>query len=248
MKGMFKNFCLGAGALALFPTADAVAQIEDEDEYTVPASEREGRRIFHRYSKCLFDRNKSGARALLSFQATGGGLHEAALDLHEKKCFDSRGYAMKMTFAPLAMQHGVADVLVDEDLSDFAPSSFELVPLINHGPAPQVDKALLPTDPEERRKKLLAHERAFHAWLVRNLAECAVRLSPSASRTLLNTKIAGEDEVDALAEVNRVIARCRPEGMDRTIENSDLRGAVAFSYYRLAIALRNKNHAKTGAD
>lgn len=66
------------------------------------------------------------------------------------------------------------------------------------------------------------------------LGECVVRAKPSGALSVLRTKREA-DELAAMKALSPQIAECAPAGETLTLDRSNLRAAMALSYYRLAM-------------
>jgi hypothetical protein len=208
----------------------------EDKNFRIQASETDARRAMQTFASCTVNRNRAGARQMALMQPLDPRLHSASSELVEDKCLDVRDQAMRLKFRSAAMRYAIAEALVHKEMKDYLPTSFKTVPALDHGQAPKIDNARLPSAADKRQATLLAYERGFHIWLVDSLGECAVRLAPSESRKLLDTRLGSTAEKETLAAMDPHFARCRPEGMVVTIDEFDTRGAVAANYYRLASA------------
>ena len=145
---------------------------------------------------------------------------------------------VQLKLSPESLRSAVASELVKRDLSSFDPKDIEAAaPLAKPSldPADYVPKAgsKIRSKQEDYDK---AKERDSAAIWLFGFGECAVRADPAGARSLLQTKVNSDQELQALRAMLPAFGSCLDQGHKLGTDRASLRGTIAVNYYRLAFA------------
>lgn len=101
-------------------------------------------------------------------------------------------------------------------------------------PQPKPLNRPAPLTADEIALRNLSHELAVTQNKVGHLGECIVRANPSGAVDVLNTTMDDPSELVALKALTPAIVGCVRSGEVAAFNRTDLRSAIALSYYRLA--------------
>lgn len=200
----------------------------------------EARKVMFDYAACVVRKSHTRASDAVLSNATSSVFIKRYPDLINGDCLVSVGGAGKqLSFGGDLFRYALADALVNVDFTTQDPTDFSnKLPL---APLPRTTDteaaALIAKESSPRRRaKLeagLAKVQGFE-W-VANYGECIARHNPSASRLWLLTKPDGPEEISRINVMRPSFAACMSAGT-QSFNKFILRGAVAISYYRLAMA------------
>ena len=153
------------------------------------------------------------------------------------------GGTLKMTSG--LFMFALADVLVRRNLREFNPSAIR-----SAAPLPKREVLLHNrehTQPAQNGVVLVgpstprAEQEAIIALVM--YGECVVRADPEGAGKLLETRLNSNDELNALKAMMPAYSSCLDQGLQLK-QRAQLRGTVAYNYYRLAYAPKlNSNGA-----
>jgi len=138
------------------------------------------------------------------------------------------------------LRHALALRLMQVDMAaDHTTSFADKAPLSHRAPPSHevLEKQLAATDNANRRARLQqAYDEAFSlAWLP-HFGECVARRDPQATHAWVLATPGSLAESDVLTALNASLGACLVEGRQLHFSKSILRGTLAVSYYRLAMA------------
>lgn len=240
-----------AAALASRASADAQssrtgshisgAQSDEWDYYDLP----EVRKIEDGFGRCVvkghrtaairfvLDQSEKSRKRLIPAVADSGCLVSATTGAFG---------LVQMKLTGDSMKYALSDALVREQFGSVAITDFTAVPPLFHEVPdltqfePKPGKKMKPKEVEDlaaRKSDALAFAALAH------YGECVVRTGPAASFALLATKPETAEERTAFAALQPSLAGCLDAGQTIKINKVFLRGAIAYNYYRLAVALRS---------
>ncbi|NJM49690.1 MAG: hypothetical protein HC843_01320 [Sphingomonadales bacterium] len=212
----------------------------EDQNFPFKLSDTEARLVLHDFASCSVDGNKSVARQLALMHPLDPLLHDTANKLTDRECLETRYIAKtRLKFMPVSLRYTIAEALIHKEMKQYFPAKFDGVPALDHGEAPKINTESLPVEPEKKKAALLGFEWEFQNWVIDSLGECAVRQAVPQSRQLVDTRPGSKAEKEALVVMEGYFAKCRPQGLALTMNEFDMRGAVAVNYYRLALASFN---------
>jgi hypothetical protein len=156
-----------------------------------------------------------------------------------RPCIEAEGSGAHFNMKDLQLKGMFAESLIARDHSSWPPlNPAELRPIDWSVPPPMLvdPRSGKPLEPAVARIVQADHDLAVAQSQVGRLGECVVRANPAGSVTVLNTKMDDPTEVAALKALTPVIAACIKAGETASFNRTDLRSAIALSYYRLASA------------
>ena len=156
-----------------------------------------------------------------------------------RPCIEAEGPGAHLEMKGLQLKGMFAESLIARDHGSWPPiNPAELRPIDWSVPEPKLvdPRSGKPLEPAVIKLVQALHELAVAQSKVGQLGECVVRASPAGAVTVLNTKMDDPAELSALKALTPVIASCIKAGEIASFNRTDLRSAIALSYYRLANA------------
>jgi hypothetical protein len=148
------------------------------------------------------------------------------------------------------MRYTLADALVRSQLPTTPMSDLDRVARLELARFNEADFQPKPGS-RPSKKRLGQLEQARNARLGANFlsaySECVVRTDPAGSRELLAAHPVTLEEQASFRKLQPALGGCLPGGRTLSFGKGALRGAIAYSYYRLAKAPRLPVAATTGA-
>ncbi len=209
--------------------------------------EREEMRLVQaRFGACVLKKHPAKARTfVLRYGYRYGeepGARKIVKTLADGSCLlDSIGSdpgAAMMTLPGDMMAYLLAEALVRSELAALPPlSDLRRTPPLEHPVLEESDFAP-PRRARKRELEELAERRAVQVDRIylSKFGECIVRANPSDSLDLLNSPVVSPAEDAAFAALGKTLKSCLLDEYTRSWNKTALRGAVAYSYYRLAKA------------
>ena len=219
------SFMIGA-LMCLAMPAPAVALDKSDREG------RLGRAVLNDFAKCVVKRNPDLSKKMVLNTPEDSPPEAEVVKLLHPWCVGLWGVHLRAS--DLALRAALAEELVRASgrWPELSPSAKRRLDWT----VPQTLKAgpgigrLSPTFVQKTLESLAADAR------VGRLGECVVRTSPSGAAAVLNTKLDSKAEISALKALTPQIGGCMKAGETSAFNRTNLRQAIALSYYRLANA------------
>jgi hypothetical protein len=200
-----------------------------------------GRAVMNRFAACTVRQAPDFARAFVL--APGLRPTPAALEkLGPPECLRSAGDdIIELRMRDALYRGALAEQLIRAEMPRTATIDPSAVPALAW-PEPQRPSAVNErgralTAAEQKRGELGYAEAAADQDVMR-LGECVVRADPAGSRDALLSEMDSANELAKLKAMAPTIAGCVARGHTSKFNRTNLRAALAVSYYRLAAAAR----------
>jgi hypothetical protein len=234
---------LGWAAIAIAAplAAPATAQLSFPAA-TEPASVRETRAIYTRYTECVVSRHPKAAAEVVLSAISNDSVLKSFPDLITPDCLD----AGQLTLPGQFIRYGLAEALVRREYSGGIPTDIlQAAPLahpeiLEAGRQPRPGKKVS----NKEIKRLQERKEQAIAWRVMSeFGECVVRGNPAAALKLVLS--ASERETQAFGALQSNLAQCLPQNQTVSFARPLLRGTIAVNLYRLAKAPRVTKSAES---
>jgi hypothetical protein len=199
------------------------------------------RAMMNRFAACTVQQAPDFARAFVL--APGLRPSPAALEkLGPPECLRRAGEdIIELRMRDALYRGALAEQLIRAEMAEAAAIDPNPVPALAW-PEPQRPPAVHETGRAltagEQKRLELGYAEARADQDVMRLGECVVRADPAGSRDALLTEMDSPDELAHLKAMAPTIARCVARGETSKFNRTNLRAALAVSYYRLAAAAR----------
>lgn len=204
---------LAAGAIA----SSLAAQVKPADPSWQMDREVEARRIMHDFAICL---SRYSGRGVEEFLATFPGTNEAIESAGRIVTADCLRHG-RLQFENSLLRGSLYEIMFEKDFGDEDGVDFSSTPAIDY-----TQGRLLESDAERMQVGL------------RQFADCVVRAEPVASRALILSDPADEDESESFAALNPHFRACLSAGAELAFSKPVLRSLIAESLYRLSAAAK----------
>jgi hypothetical protein len=200
-----------------------------------------GRAVMNRFAACTVQQAPDFARAFVL--APGLRPAPAALEkLGPPECLRSAGDdIIDLRMRDALYRGALAEQLIRAEMPGAAIIDPSAVPALAW-PEPErpsaVDERGKALTAAEQKQRVRGYPTAVADQEVMRLGECVVRADPAGSRDALLTEMDSPDELARLKAMAPTIARCVARGQTSKFNRTNLRAALAVSYYRLAAAAR----------
>lgn len=213
----------------------------------------EARRIEHRVTNCVVKRQRAAAMRYMLAPASADTKRE--IDRIIRKIGDSHCLRSESSFfgdiriiwQAETLRYALADALVRQEL-EFAPlADLDRVADLDH---PVLNEADFQPRPGKRSDSKLLHDLAEsrigeqRRIYLSVIGECVVRTDPKNARELLSADPTTPLEDLAFGSLTPALEKCIVAGQTLAFDKSQIRGTVAYSYYRLAKARRLSTEGK----
>jgi hypothetical protein len=223
--------CIALSALCVAGVASA--------QDTVELNQAETRRIMDKFADCVVQRHHDAAR---DFALTRIGASNSSHwpDIYDSICLkvDTNLTDGGVTLRTPAqeMRFALAQALIPRDLAKFDPKQIAAVlpGAVEPNSAAKKDDGNKAQRSSKGAQGESDRERAF--VLLDAYSDCVVRQNPYGVRDLLNTRLNGNDEELAFQAMMPALGACLDRGKQFGTDRTTLRGSLALSYYRLALA------------
>jgi hypothetical protein len=218
----------------------AAAQAQTSDPYRNPwartgpiglnadAGPKDARAVLRRFAKCTATYHHDAARRFLLMPLGSWVPQPDYRQIADPHCLSF--VSGRLRIGQLAYRGALAEELVRRDFAHAGPLDARgLPPLDWTVPQPSA------TDPRTQQRIESARDVAIAETVLGELGECLVREAPVGSLALLKTTTA-DTETAAFEAIRPQIAGCIQKGNSLTFTRTNLRSAIALSYYRLASA------------
>lgn len=234
-----KRLILVATAVACISSVASGAQPRAK---TYQLSKAEARQAMQDYAACSVKTAPDlAAKAVIEDWVTEQLVGDGS-KLLSPACTRAAGFIAQLKFHPGVFRGMMAEQLALRD-SAFAPTKEELaaIPVLDYRqpwPVKTVDDKgrLLKADAIERQQEAITKRSA--AIVGEKVAACLVKQDPSQIPALFATELDSAEELALLKTLSAGLPRCLPAGAKFTFDRASLRGGIATSYYRLAMAAR----------
>lgn len=194
---------------------------------------KRGRAMLGDFAKCVVKRNPTFAKRFVWSATPATMSDDEIVKALDPRCFGLWG--MRIRISDLPMKAALAEELVrqgpgrwpDLNASTRTPLNWGVPRAVRAGPG--VETVSPSTEQDILR-------RAQAEAVVGQLGECVARTSPEGAVAVLNTKIDSRAELAAMKALSPHIANCVSAGQSLAFNRTNLRYAIALSYYRLAFA------------
>lgn len=242
-----KKLILASALLGfLYPTLGAA---RSASSFHQKVTDQQARSILNLYAGCVVKRNPELAARFVRFEieprlddetikriAPSGCLMNATLrmrDIYYRGALAEQLIKRQLKQVPALTASSV--VLTYPEVRDFDPSRY------NSG-KPMTDEML-------QAAKLGYAQSVLDNYVLR-LGECVTKTSPNKARSVLSTRMDNPAEMLALQSLSTEIAGCVSKGETIKFNRTNLRAAIAVSYYRLIATptLQPQAHLTSEAD
>ena len=206
------------------------------------------RKIMHDYARCVVRSHHKSASDMIISDVDNATIQRRYGDLIDDLCMAATGGSIAMSFGGDTYRYALADALVNFDFAAQGPTDFaDRLPLA-HVAMP--DEAELATDLQKVRDRhkrdelQTGYDNAKSIALLSRYGECVVRQNPTDARLWLLTPPDTPEESSRINALRPAFAACLGEGTV-SITRLTMRGTVAISYYRLAMATPRSAVGKT---
>ena len=215
-----------------------------------PASARNmdalrGHAVLRDFAKCSVKREPALARAIaLGRNGPGGMSDEEIVKALNPRClglwgvrFNASGLGLRGAFAEelIRREFGQPPLL---DPIGLGPLNWPAPTAVRVGPGARTPR------PVEIQRIVAAAARDAR---VGRLGECVLRASPAGAAAVLNAKMDSKAELAALRALTPYVARCVQAGHTSNFNGTNMRYALALSYYRFAVAARTMQTPKASS-
>ena len=229
LKSFVGTFVIGV-ALSFAP---AVANSKWEAKQAALAG-----KIMHEFAACVVESHPDLAREFVMMSPHQWVPQEKYEKLAGGKCLGFRGGKLQMQRE--YYRGALANRLITEDLN----SEFKLEPSgiaaltweAPNLPSKINTKTGKPLEQAQLAKLESSYNLALGIHYVAQLGECIVRAAPVGARNVVDASVDSPAEMEALKVMNATIAGCVVSGQTLKFNRTNLRNAIAISYYRLAKA------------
>jgi hypothetical protein len=189
------------------------------------------------FAKCVVKRNPAFAKRFVWSASVDRLSDSEVYKALDPRCFGLWGMSIRISDLP--MKAAFAEELVRQ-----GPGRWPQIDGSKQGPLNWVVPTVVRPGPGiEGVSRSTAQDilqRAQVEALVGQLGECVARTTPAGSVAVLNTKIDSRAELAAMKTIGPQIAGCVGAGQTIAFNRTNLRYAIALSYYRLAFAPAEK--------
>lgn len=211
---------------------------ERNDAMLKPVSADKARKILGDFAKCAVKKHPGIAREFVLMNANEWLAGDKFAKIAGGNCL---GYHQGQLTIPREYYRGaLADRLVAVDFeTGFVLKPDALAPLSWSEPTLPADTAKTASSASEALQ-LTAYNLALANYQIAKLSECIVRADPAGSAEVLKAAVDSQQELAALKSMNMIIAGCVASGQTISFNRTNLRNALAITYYRLASAQDGK--------
>lgn len=233
-------------ALMLSPVLGSLAEAK-----TVADTQKavDARKIVFDFAACVVKDNYVRASEAILSNRTAGTIAKYYPQLMSGSCLAAAGGdGMILSLKGDVFRYALADALVNLDFATKNPTDFaNKLPLAHVSPLTDAELAdqLSKVSSHRRRTEIQQNSDGIRAiaWMSQ-FGECVVRQNPVSARLWLLTRPDGAEEISRINALRPAFATCLGKGT-LNFEKFALRGAVAISYYRLAMATPQAIPGKT---
>jgi hypothetical protein len=205
-------------------------------------SDKESRQVMADFARCVVTERPQVASQSVVEDWDAKQIIGAGSKLMPPTCVRAAGLISALRFQASNARAALAEQLIlrDTEVALTAERAAPVAPLAYHQPWPveTVDKKGRPLGAKDIERQITAISEKRAAIAGQQFGECVVRANPPAVRSVFATKVGDGAELEAIKALSAVLPACVPAGKRLSIDRNSLRGILALSYYRMAMAAR----------
>jgi hypothetical protein len=206
------------------------------------AGDDDARQVLSTFARCVVREDPASASKAVIEDWDGPLLTDSRKDVLAPKCLRDAGFVARLRTGAVSLKSVLAEELIRANRG-LAPGDLsEIAPLAYRMPTPVVrfDKRgkRLGADAIEAQERGIAAK--LTAIVAQQVGECLVRARPVEALQVVATEAGSDDELAKLQAIAPALPGCVPKGKTISFNRASVRGGIALSYYRLAMAARGK--------
>lgn len=207
-------------ALFIFAAAAASSNPAGDEQYA--------RKVMGDFARCTVKYEHVLARKFVLMSPADQFPEQEFQKITDWRCLGLLGGRLKMR--PFQYRAALAEELIRKESARLSDSQSKALPPLDWSTPIYTGKLF------SVFRSALADRRDYPAaeMALGRFGECIVRANPSGALAVLRTKREA-DELAAMKALSPQIAECAPADQTLTLDRSNLRSAMALSYYRLAM-------------
>lgn len=217
--------------------------------------EEESRQVLQDYAKCVVKKNPELVGQYIRYEYTLPKPFNRRVfeQLMPPSCLKSAGFVSRLTARDLMIRGALAEQLLKRDgIPILTLSSRNLVtlgfPVVGEfSPVGRSGKTLTGSELEEAK---IRYARSVLDDFVLQLGQCVTRAAPDRVKSVIETSLDDPEEIAAMRALSSEIAGCVSSGETLKFNRTNLRAAMAISYYRFITTTPqsvNAAHQERGA-